>query len=388
MSRLQAIDASGFALEPSDLWDQAPGLLDRLRRAGLRRATVGAVLDSANRGARALDPEEPALAALERPVLAGFGWDEEDSATARWYPQGITTSHDASADGSWEGREVVLVSWALDGHRGVRVSFAELGPAGVEGYRHVLLVEPVAARGPAGVDIEPVRVHAGGIAWHGPHLYVADTLRGLRVFAVEEMLELSTSRPDVLGFRDGRAYAEGYRFAMPQVGAYRLAVLRSILARGPRFSFLSLGRSAPGASPTLLAGEYRDRRPGARLVVWPLPPRDAGTLASTPAGPLRASEAWVTERTNLQGALQLEGDLLLASSAGRGPGSLAVYRGGVLAAAPRPWATGPEDLTHAIGRELIFSLTERRHDPADCRRCGRVVFAVGASGLADQPTRD
>lgn len=320
-------------------------------------------------------------------MLAGFGWDEEDSATARWYPQGITTSHDASPEGTWEGREVVLVSWGLDGREGVRVSFAELGPAGVEGYRHVLLVEPIAGHGPANVDFKRVPVHAGGIAWHGSHLYVADTLRGMRAFDVEGMLEVSTARADVLGFRDGRAYAEGYRFVMPQVGAYQLPILRSILARGPRFSFLSLGRTSPDALPTLLAGEYRDRRPGARLVAWPLPDSGAGKLPSTGAGSLRASEAWVTQRTNLQGALQLDGHMLLASSAGRRPGSLAVYRGGGLAAVSHPWATGPEDLALAAGRELLFSLTERRYDSTSCRRCGRVVFAVGTSGLGAGPAQ-
>ena len=379
MTSTKSIDSSRLVLGPGGSWREAPELLARLRRAGSRRVSVAEVLDAANRRARPLAPEEPSLAALEHPVLIGFGWDEEDSATARWFPQGITTSHDAIDGGRWEGSELVLVSWALDGNRGVRVSFAELGDAGVERYRHVLLVEPVARRDPAGVDLRAVRVHAGGIAWHGAHLYVADTLRGIRVFAIEEMLEVSTGRPDALGFIEGRAYAEGYRFVMPQVGTYRLPILRSILARGPRFSFLSLGRPSHGASARLLSGEYRDKRAGGRLVAWPLPDRQVAEPSAT--GRLRAREAWIADRTNLQGALELDGHLLLASSAGRRPGSLAVCARDARPAAIHAWATGPEDLTHATGRDIVLSLTERPYDRADCRSCGRVVFGVGLSGL-------
>jgi len=382
VSTLEPIDAAPFVLTASRSWDEAPELLERLSRAGLRRVSVAEVLDSANRQARPLASEEPALDALEQPVLAGFGWDEEDSATARWFPQGITTSHDASDSGSWEGREVVLVSWALDGHGGVRVSFAELGDAGVERYRHVLLVDLLASGGAAGVDLRAVRDHAGGIAWHGPYLYVADTLRGVRVFGVEEMREVSTARPDLLGFHDGHAYAEGHRFVMPQVGAYRLPILRSIIARGPRFSFLSLGRPSPNAPVRLLSGEYRDKRPGARIVAWPLPDPLHEARGPHSAWRAPASDAWVTDRTNLQGVLELDGDLLLASSAGRRPGTLATCRGAEQPATVHPWATGPEDLARVATRNLVFSLTERPYVATDCAACGRVVFGVAANGLS------
>lgn len=318
------------------------------------------MLDGADRRARPLAASEPPLAALELPVLAGFGWDAEDAADHRWYPQGISSSHDAMPDGRWRGREIVLVSWALDNHASVRISFAELEATGVRRYRHVLLGEPLRLPWERRVRLRPVRVHAGGIAWAGSHLWVADTVRGLRAFAVDEILELANGD-----------------LVMPQVGAHRLRLLPALLARGPRFSFVSLDRPADGDPPTLLAGEYRDRRPGSRIVRWPLPEPGAGEPRR-----LTAIEAFATARSNLQAVLGVDRGLLLASSAGRGPGELATYRDPVAEpAAVHKWAVGPEDLTHLRGRDLVMSLTERPHDAGNCAACGRVVFAVSASAV-------
>jgi hypothetical protein len=322
------------------------------------------VLDGADRRARPLAATEPALAALELPVEAGFAWDGADAADQRWYPQGISSSHDASPDGLWHGREILLVSWALDNHAAVRVSVAELERGEVRRYRHVLLGEPVRAPWERRVRLRPVRVHAGGIAWVGSHLWVADTLRGLRAFALDEILELASGE-----------------LVVPQVGAHRLPLVAT-LSGGPRFSFLSLERPASGP-PELVSGEYRDKRPGARIVRWPLP---------EPAAPVAALEAFRVESTNLQAALAVDGRLLLCSSAGRRPGRLAACeqrgRGG---ATVHSWATGPEDLTLLRERGLVFSLTERPHDPQACPGCGRVVFAVAAARLlragSDRPQR-
>lgn len=297
------------------------------------------------------------------PVLAGFGWDADDAADERWYPQGITSSHDAMPGGLWRGHEIVLVSWALDNYAATRISFAELEAGAVRRYRHVLLGEPTRWPWERRVRLRPVRVHAGGIAWSGPYLWVADTIRGLRAFAVDEILELP-----------------GGDLVMPQVGAHHLRPFAAIAARGPRFSFVSLERSPGDAPPTLLSGEYRDKRPGARIVRWPLPEK-----GPRPPRALAASAAFRTGRTNLQAVLGIDRRLLLVSSAGRRPGSLAVYRDGdANPSAVHPWATGPEDLTHLRGRDLVISLTERPGAPS-CAGCGRAVFGVSASGLLGSP---
>lgn len=371
------IESSRFRLCGSGPWDRAGELLDELHQSGVRRVSVEEVLDSADRVGRRLEPDEPPLAAIERPVVAGFGWDVQDTSTPRWFPQGITTSHDAGDGGLWAGREVVLVSWALDGAASVRLSFVELGH-GAPRYCHVLLVEPVRRWGREAIDLKPIRLHAGGIVWRGPYLYVADTRRGVRVFAVDEMLEVATGRPDVVGHRNGHWYGAGHRFVMPQVGALRLGLLRSTFDHGPRFSFLALSRDADGAIRSLISGEYRNKRPGARLVSWPVF-KEAQVLGA--GATIRASAALTTGRTNLQGALPLRGHLLLASSGGgrTGSGRLAVYEGERLVA-DHSWATGPEALSYLPARDVVLSLTE--HQPGkDSKRAGRVVFGVRGSAL-------
>ncbi len=377
--RNRSIDGSRFALRASGPWERVGELLGELHEAGLRRVSVQEVLDGADRVGRALDRTEPPLAAIQQPVLTGFGWDFEDATTTRWYPQGITSTHDASDDGLWAGREVVLVSWVLGRNSSVRVSFCELTAGASPRYCHVLLAEPVRRWGREAIELKPIRLHAGGIVWRGPHLYVADTLRGLRVFAIDEMLEVArTSAPGCVGYREGRWYGAGHRYVMPQVGALRMGLVRSIIDRGPRFSFLSLGRGVDGASDSVISGEYRARQPGARLVSWPLFGEEEGLSAGAT---VRASSALTTGRTNLQGALPIGNHLLLASSGGgrRGSGRLAVYEGERLAA-DRPWATGPEDLAYLPARDLVLSLTE--HAPgADSERAGRLVFGLSARAL-------
>lgn len=387
MAELRRVDHSKFVLRPSGLWADAPELLERLAKRGLRRVTINEALDSADRQARPLEPGEPPLAALPFELRFGFAWNEDDRSGERWYPQGIATSQESGGDGLWEGREVLVASWALDTHRGTRVSFAELGSGPPASYQHALLAEPVSVREREGADLAPVRVHAGGIAWNGPHLYVADTLRGLRVFDLRELLEVSVERDDVLGHADGAYYAYGYRYVLPQVGTYQLSILRALLSRGPKFSFISLSRPpsvGAAAMPSVLSGEYWRER-DSRLIRWPLPASDSPEHLYRP---IAASEALVSQRTHLQAVLELDGHYLLASSAGRRPGTLIGHRADDLVAAfEQPWAVGPEDLCHAPGRDLLLSLTEHPHDPETCARCGRVVFGVGAAELLSRTTR-
>ena len=82
----------------------------------LSEASVATVLDSANRQAASCSPHPNAVAA--------FCWQSGDEFTTEWYPQGITTSADASSDGEYQGRTVVLTSWYYSGsgdNKGVRV---------------------------------------------------------------------------------------------------------------------------------------------------------------------------------------------------------------------------------------------------------------------------
>ena len=104
-------------------------------------------------------------------------------------------------------------------------------------YRHVLLVDR---------NLKPITTHAGGIAWYGHYLYVAETHVGLRVFDMQHILKASI---------------EGYAYALPQAGTFRTT---SELT----FSFVSVDR----ATPSLLTGEYVAGKAGGRLVQWTLGP--------------------------------------------------------------------------------------------------------------------
>jgi hypothetical protein len=252
-----------------------------------------------------------------RGLVGGFRWDREDSRTTEWYPQGVA----ASADG-----RVLLASWYRKGTNEARVSVVDTRAGR---YRHLALVT---------AKLEPVRSHAGGLAWSEDVLYVADTATGLRHFELGRILRT----------------AGGY--ALPEAGRYRSA------GGGLRFSFTSVDHAAHG----LLVGEYRDKQAGARLVRWPLAP--GGLLARE-----EASHAWVTAHSNLQGAAVLDGRVLLARSRGR-------YRAGVLYVSPfaehaeeHRWALGGEDLA-ASGDELV-SLSEHPDLPWPLAR-RRAVFRV------------
>lgn len=85
-----------------------------------------------------------------------------------------------------------------------------------------------------------VPIHAGGIAWAGRFLYVADTGNGLRVFNLNRVLRV----------RDGDLDDTGnYRYLVPQIGHYR--------SNGDfRYSALAVDRSN-AAKPALVAREYR-----------------------------------------------------------------------------------------------------------------------------------
>ena len=219
---LTPLDRCRFGWTPPDDWEggmaRVAALADRLPVVGW--GDVLAQLNRRTRGAGATN--RTAI-----PQLAdGFTWNEGDDNVDYWMPQGVTGSSDAAADGLVAGRRLLLVSWyhkdAQGGgaQRGVRVSVVDWNLVGrpVDDYRHLLLVEPTV--GPDGVpNFRAVEIHAGGIAWVGRWLFVADTGHGLRVFDMERVMEVATGE-DHMGRQGERWYARGYRYIIPQVERY------------------------------------------------------------------------------------------------------------------------------------------------------------------------
>src|SRR4051812_32294755 len=214
------------------------------------RVGVDAVLADLNRHARRTFLLGPGR--LGRAVDWGFAFDRADSAEQRWWPQGISTSADASDTEDVGGRHVLAVSWYAKDESGVRITFVDLASLR---YRHVLLVVPLLDRH-GSLVLRPLRVHAGGIVWSGPYLHVAATARGLMTCRVDDIMRVpdpvGSAGWDRLGI-DGELVASyGYRYLLPVRFSYQAYADDGFSKL--RYSFLSLDRT--GERPTIVAGEY------------------------------------------------------------------------------------------------------------------------------------
>jgi hypothetical protein len=308
------------------------------------RVGLGVVLEDLNRQAhRSLAPG--------RAVRRSYTWDRGDRRDEQWWPQGISTSADASATEDVEGRRLLALSWYSKEH-GSRISFLDLA---TRRYRHVLLVVPTLTDGRLG--LEPLRVHAGGVVWCGPYLHVAATSRGVVTCRLDDILRVpdhSAGDPSDLGVEGDTVSSFGYRYLLPVRFAYR-AIAEDGLER-LRYSFLSLDRSA--TPPELVVGEYGNSRQTRRLARFPLDP-DTLFLAEGEDGvsrPLVVDEGGVV-RT--QGAAIARGTWYLTASTGPWmPGSVYVGRPGAFRR--HRWATpmGPEDVSWWPSTDLLWSVTE------------------------------
>jgi len=300
------------------------------------RVGLTAVLEDLNRrGRRTWAPG--------RATRRAFTWDAADRRTTQWWPQGITTSADADPSGKVDGRELVMTSWYAksdpEGHQGSRVSLVDLA---THRYRHVLLVVP-SLDGAGQVRLAPLKVHAGGIVWSGPHLHVAATARGLVTCRVDDVVRIPDDAPlETFGYRYVLPIRFGYE-GVTEDGHERL-----------RYSFVSLDRQT--SPPHLLAGEYALGERTRRLARYAL---DAHGLLETDeqgtARPLGLDQG--VRQT--QGAVWAHGRYHLTVSHGPWvPGSVVVGRPG--AYVRHRWATpmGPEDVSYWPATDQLWSLSE------------------------------
>lgn len=335
---LRAISAGNFVLRDTNTWTSYAATFDAL---GLTR--VGLDVLPLNRTATSMGSKPwPGFG-------GGFYWDSGDLNVAYWIPQGL-------AGGTAGARSYTAVAWhyedtgsvdpnpPADGtEKGVRISFADVTSlsAGVT-YRHVLLVEPDGTRG-----IKPVGIHAGGLAWSGSYLYVADTSRGLRVFDLSRISRVSTAA--ACATRGGKVASDvcayGYEYVLPQVGGYYFPSGLSTECR-PKFSYVALDRSTTPDS--LISGEYdNDPTVGlySRVLRWPLV---AGTsrLNVGSTGVVKATGAWYAGNRNVQGAIASGSKFFLNST--RYAGALMTGTVGaasrVLRASDNDWGWMPEGM--------------------------------------------
>lgn len=280
-----------------------------------------------------------------RVVEGGFAWNEGDRRTQRWWPQGITTSADASDEEDFDGRRLLVTSWyskTIEGENyGSRISVVDLDTLR---YRHVLIVEPVESFGR--MVMKPLDVHAGGLVWCGPYLHIAGTRRGLFTCRMDDIMEVEPSEESF-----------GYRFVLPVTFAYEGSCADP--AHTMRYSFLSLDRSS--TPPHLVAGEYgmsRHKDVTKRLVRYPLDPE---TWHLTAGDDGSSRPAWLEEAGlgHMQGAAYVDGSYYVTTSRGRWRlGNLVVGTPGNWRRLPRALPIGPEDIAYWPSERRFWSSSE------------------------------
>lgn len=362
---LVALDRCAFALDVGAAFTSLAPLVDDLA-AVADPATLTDVMADLNRAPPAVDPS--AIPGDPPGATFAFRWEDSENDKTTWIPQGLTGSADADVTGLVDGRRWVVASFYYDEDapdaadpKGVRLAWVDITDPDAPAYRFVLLVEPLV--GPdGGPDWGPVQIHAGGIAWVGDHLYVADTFAGLRVFDTTRMYRADTSE-DVIGC-DGTSCKAGlYAYALPQIGAYDLV---APCAPAERFSFLSVDRSID--PPQLVTGEYCSATSCAdplagRLFRYPLDPLTSLVAPSAPST-VRTwpTDAWYAGETQIQGAGASGGVFYLSSSEPAG-GAGALYRVDAGGSATYGWIDSPEDVMIDVsaatgGGAEIASLSE------------------------------
>jgi hypothetical protein len=277
-------------------------------------------------------------------VVSGYAWRLIDEWSGTWWPQGI-------AVGDHNGIPVALVSWYAQpsrrGELGSRISVVDLRDARRPSYANVLLVSP--RRSDAGVVLDPVLAHAGGIAWVGDRLLVAATFDGIREFRLSDILRADR--------RGGAPF--GYRHVLPELSHHRAIDVSA--ADRMRYSFLTVetgGAIGPdAASPTLVAGEYgRD---------------DTHRLArlSQSGEQTLVEETFTPGIAHMQGAALNDGTWYVSSSRGAthggdlwsGPIDALRKRDGVLPPGPEALAVWPErnqlwSVSEVPGRRWIYAM--------------------------------
>jgi hypothetical protein len=309
-----------------------------LARLASRWTRVGldGVLDDLDRAA------EPATVPGEA-AGPGLAWDGPDREDRSWWPQGVAALRSG---------EVLLVSWYARRRRlrtpGARVSVLHRTAPGGPRYRHVLLVRPRRVLGL--LTLGAVPVHAGGLAVLGDLLYVADTVFGVRLFRLGDVLRVPRRRTGLLGLG-----TRGHDYVLPQAMALRVPMRAG--RRRLRWSFVSVGEV--DGRPNLVVGEYRRVAHGpGRLVRYPL---DPATGLPVPGARGRAvpHEVHEGQPNRMQGAAVHGSTWFLTASAGEGvPGDLYVGAPGSWARSRGVLPPSPEDLAWARPGEELWCVSE------------------------------
>ncbi len=362
---LVPLDRCGWALDRGPEFSDLGPLVDGLATIATP-VTLADVLADLNR--QPIVVADSAVPGDPPGVDYAFRWEMSENTNLSWVPQGLTGSPDASPTALVNGRKLVLVSAYFDedvdpaaAPKGVRLAMVDVTDPAQPAYRFLLLVEPT-----AGPSWKPVRIHAGGIAWFGDYLYVADTSKGLRVFDLRRIFQADTS-VNVIGCDATSCKAGLYKYALPQVGAYR----RAGACDPARFSFVALDRTS--TVPNLVTGEYC----ATTACTGPLAGRvfryalDPATGLLSGATRTYSTDAYFMGETQVQGAVSA-GDTFFFSSSEPAGGAGALYTVDAAGSTTHDWIDTPEDLMIDTTTDRIWSLSEGNG--------ARFVFSAALAG--------
>ena len=296
--------------------------------------------------------------AFGRAVHRAHRWDRSDSRSKRWWPQGVTSSADASGTGDFEGRRLLITTWyskQVDSvNKGSRISVIDLDTLE---YRHVLLVVPTLGEGGA-MELKPLKVHAGGIVWAGPYLHIAATAKGFMTCRVDDIMRVPDERGVLdrlrLGVVESKVASFGYRYVLPVRFSYKAYSDEGLDKM--RYSFMSLDRAS--VPPEVVVGEYGRGQQTTRMARYPLDPANMHLVISDDghSRPLMLEDGGVVQ---MQGVAVADG--VYYATASNGP----VFPGNVYVGQPgrfrkHRWATpiGCEDLSYWPSDQEFWSVTE------------------------------
>lgn len=293
---------------------------------------------------------------LGRAVDRAITWDAYDRRDPVWWPQGISTTADASDTGDLGGRRLLVTTWyskKVDGvSRGSRVTFLDLDTLE---YRHVLLVDP-RFDDDGNLALSGVRIHAGGVVWAGPYLHIAATARGFVTCRVDDILRVpgDDERPDEIGVFGEQVASFGHHYVLPVRFAHKAYADEG--HERLRYSFLSLDRAT--SPPSLLAGEYGRRGQTTRLARFDLDPQTwlPATAEDGCSRPVGLEEGGVVQ---MQGAVVARGRHHVTVSHGPWfPGSVYTGAPGRLRRRRMAVPMGPEDIAYWPSTDRLWSLSE------------------------------
>jgi hypothetical protein len=372
-NELEEIDDRGFVLRDTNTWDEREAILNELAIAPgvVGRVSLNVLLGNLNR-----NTADTAAWLISRPACLndGFTWNVSDFTTEPWWPQGISGTSDAYGfDPPDSRRHIVASSYHKEDdaskNKGARVSFFDITDDDSIHYRHALLVKPIRLEDGT-PSFESINTHAGGIVWFQNYIYVAQTGSGLRVFDLDQIIEVNTGGSEsflgIDGNGDYRAY--NYRYVIPEVSRYK----RCDTCCCARFSFVGMDRSEMG----LVTGEYTGADDDGRLIKWWLD-EDTGRLRDfNDDGLITPYTAYFHGLRGAQGAVSYQGRYWVSSNYEEG-GS--IHTGYLYTGRPdeslvgHGHTFGTEDLYYSIYDDYIWGLGEM---PAN-----RYIFNMDADEL-------